>query len=67
MKRNFCQQIGGFSKKECEDMYKECYTKKCKGDKMLAEVKYVAWRLDEMKISTIIPFGGMIFSVIPLI
>ena len=38
--------------------------KKCKGDKMLAEVKYVAWRLDEMKISTIKPFGCVIFSVI---
>ena len=40
---------------------------KCKGDKILAEVKYVTWRLDEMKISTIIPFGGMIFSVIPFL
>jgi hypothetical protein len=41
--------------------------KKCKGDKVLAEVKYVDWRLDEMKISTFIPFGAVIFSSIPFL
>ena len=41
--------------------------KKCKGDKVFAEVKYIAWRLDEMKISTLHPFGAVIFSSIPFL
>jgi len=41
--------------------------KKGKGNKMLAEVKYIAWRLDEMKISTMYPFGALVFSFIPFL
>jgi len=41
--------------------------KKCKGDKILAEVKYVVWRLDEMRISTMYPFGVVVFSFIPFL
>jgi len=37
--------------------------KKVKGNKMLAEAKYVAWRLDEMRISLIVPFPLIIFSL----
>jgi len=41
--------------------------KKVKGNKMLAEAKYVAWRLDEMRISLIVPFPLIIFSFIPFL
>ena len=38
--------------------------KKGKGNKMLAEAKYVAWRLGEMRISLKVPFLIIIFSFI---
>ena len=41
--------------------------KKGKGNQMLAEVKYVAWRLDEMRISLLKPIPIIIFSFIPFL
>ena len=41
--------------------------KKGKGNKMLAEAKYVAWRLGEMRISLKVPFLIIIFSFIPFL